>query len=145
MATPSTQQHPSAPEPKKDFRLVDWAKEQLNGAGHAKIGTGEISAIGVEFFDDQNRVHSAYANSVVSLDTIISGLIAKGLYNTRPAYRATVMVNGHATEFFLSEHHTRRVLGTAPALRQGDQIDVIAIKTTSTSGVAFGYSLPMKK
>ena len=124
--------------------LRTWATKTLGNAAKVSIGTGTLTAVGLEFFE-KKKPNTVWASHVVPMETIVTALIARNIFSMNPAYRASIEVDGIQVELFVSAHHSRRVFSSAPAVNVGDVVNLFIVKQPqSAGGFAVAYQ-PLKK
>ena len=121
-----------ANSPLRTRALKALGKEQI-----ATLDTGEVTALGFEFFED-GKPKTAWVVDPLTPQDVCQALFAQGIYKMNAAYQ--VAVKGEPTPLFVSVFHTTRLFGSAPAVRVGDAVEVHVFKNDkSDAGYGFAY------
>jgi len=113
------------------------ALELLGNKDLVLFGQGTVSGFGFEFFENGNP-ETVWVPPHVDPSVVYTSLVARGVYDTAPAYRAHVP--GYISPVTVSHYHTRRVFGDAPKLDLNQRIEIHAVRTPK-GGVSFVYKV----
>ena len=129
----------AAPVPKEtgDDSLKTVAAKKLGDKNSEILGAGRVTRLGFQFFDG-NKPQTAWVRDGIPAKDVMSALMANGHYNLEPAYQAEVDADGQKHVVSLNEYHTQRTQGTAPALKLGDEIEVLIVRNKK-GNPAFAY------